>query len=393
MSQPNSGWRYAIYWLGTTMEGQSGDCIVVNWQSPQDIEKTYVAVIDGGNGDADWDGDLSRLMRTLREDVGSTHIDYLIGTHPDVDHISNFSDLIEQEDVTVGEIWMHRPGLHLDAFPEHTAQAEPPQPSAPDPEFAAIGNVRSTEQSAQDAGVHQIHPEPGTSTVDGVLTVVGPSVGYYRELLPMIFEYGDVVTIAASAALPKGVPTLPPHHAGLSLDIKENWENDQLSGSPTNGKKGASNNSSLIIVMQLPNDRQALFSGDAGTEAFKRAADDMTTHGFDPAKLRIFQLPHHGSWHSTDSETMNVLLGQPLGEVDARAKWEQGKHLAFVMAGSDDKHHPSQRVVNAAIRRGWRTPWADGGPIRLGDLARTSASRYQGKGEVASIDFDLDPEN
>ena len=67
--------------------------------------KTEIYVIDGGteaSGEA--------LVQHVKNYYRTNRVDYLISTHPDMDHISGLKVVLEE--LEVGELWMHKPWEH-----------------------------------------------------------------------------------------------------------------------------------------------------------------------------------------------------------------------------------------------------------------------------------------
>lgn len=59
-------------------------------------------VVDGGTKESG-----QKIVDHIKEHYGTTHVDYLVNTHPDTDHASGLEVVLEQ--LTVGEVWVHRP--------------------------------------------------------------------------------------------------------------------------------------------------------------------------------------------------------------------------------------------------------------------------------------------
>jgi beta-lactamase superfamily II metal-dependent hydrolase len=91
--------------------------------------------------------------------------------------------------------------------------------------------------------------------------------------------------------------------------------------------------------------RRFLFTADAGVPALHRAWDHLEGSGLGTQALYFGQIPHHGSRRNASSELLDRLYG-PTGQGASRS--------AFVSVSKDaDAKHPSPRVVNAHMRRGF----------------------------------------
>jgi beta-lactamase superfamily II metal-dependent hydrolase len=107
-------------------------------------------------------------------------------------------------------------------------------------------------------------------------------------------------------------------------------------GEPEENATSAENNSSTIILLGLEG-RRILFTGDAGVPALTRAADYAAARGISLVGMNVLQAPHHGSRRNVGPSILNRI--------------QAGS--SFISCCKDGApKHPSQRVVNALIRRG-----------------------------------------
>jgi hypothetical protein len=107
-----------------------------------------------------------------------------------------------------------------------------------------------------------------------------------------------------------------------------------------------------------------LFPSDTGVPALNQALDYLDAYGRTNYPLRMFALPHHGSRHNIDRDTIERVLAR---------RTSQGIAVASVSAESP--RYPSPRVANAFGRRGYpvyttagKTLWdkSPGAPARHG---------------------------
>ena len=90
---------YEIDFIPVGERQKSGDAIAMRIT---ENGKTEIYVIDGGtkaSGEA--------LVQHIRDYYRTNRVDYLISTHPDMDHISGLKVVLEK--LEVGELWMHKP--------------------------------------------------------------------------------------------------------------------------------------------------------------------------------------------------------------------------------------------------------------------------------------------
>jgi beta-lactamase superfamily II metal-dependent hydrolase len=76
-----------------------GDAIAMRWR---DGDRFRVLVYDGGTTEYG-----AKLVKHIQEYYGTKHVDYLVNSHPDNDHAGGLVHIVEN--LSVGEVWMHRP--------------------------------------------------------------------------------------------------------------------------------------------------------------------------------------------------------------------------------------------------------------------------------------------
>lgn len=77
----------------------SGDAITVRYGVPGSYK---ILVYDGGtrkSGEA--------IVEHVLKYYGSDRVDYVVNSHPDADHASGLSVVLEE--LTVGQLWLHQP--------------------------------------------------------------------------------------------------------------------------------------------------------------------------------------------------------------------------------------------------------------------------------------------
>jgi beta-lactamase superfamily II metal-dependent hydrolase len=107
------------------------------------------------------------------------------------------------------------------------------------------------------------------------------------------------------------------------------------------------NNSSVVAYFNIA-DRHLLFTGDAGIDALHHAADYAVSNGVDLTNLDFFDVPHHGSKHNLDGAFLDRIKAS----------------TAFISVTEQSEKHPSPRVINALVRRGFRVFTTEAGNIR-----------------------------
>lgn len=283
---------------------KSGDAIAVRWVSPLTGTWRHM-IIDGG-----YTGSGEALVDFMYETYRTDHVDVVVSTHPDADHINGLHPVLRR--LNVDQLLLHRPRL--------SGYTDPALNAASD-ELAAL---------AQQRGTQIIDPYRGWTFDGDAVQVVGPSDDWYRQCLGT--EAAEVKTASLSSAggwfakaarglLRRVLPVLP-----IEIPFDED------------GGTSARNDRSIILRLAL-DDHVLLLTGDAGVPALERAMDYMDAYGL-RRDLTFVQAPHHGSRHNVSSTMLDRLLYRCAG-------------VCYVSAAADDEHHPHPRATNAFTRRGY----------------------------------------
>jgi len=300
---------YEVDYLKVGAEEKSGDAIALRFSYQG---QWAVVIIDGGFADIGVE-----LVAHVRRWYDTNHVDLVISTHPDADHINGLTPVLEHLDVD--ELLIHLPRLHRSDV--STWGVEP---------------VDDLVRLARRRGVAVAEPFTGETRFGGALTVVGPTIEYYESLLDEA-RLGAVQAAAAS----KGFGAA----AGVALRQLARRAVDYLPVETlTNlGETTERNNSSVITLLNIDGQR-LLFTGDAGIPALTNAADYMDVLPSASVPFKLFQAPHHGSRRNLGPRILNRLLGPKTS-----AKRGEG----IISASDQAPKHPSPKVANALLRRGY----------------------------------------
>ncbi len=104
---------HEIDFLKVGTEGKSGDAIALRFPY-QGI--WAVVIIDGGFVDVG-----NELVEHVKQWYQTDHVDLVISTHPDADHINGLTPVLEGLDV--GELFIHLPRLHRTDVSDWSAEA------------------------------------------------------------------------------------------------------------------------------------------------------------------------------------------------------------------------------------------------------------------------------
>ena len=328
---------YDIDFLAVGENGRSGDAIALRYGDLQQTPpRQTVAVIDGGFTD-----DGKKLVDFIRTRYGTETVDVVVSTHPDSDHANGLYAVLD--DLTVGELWIHRPWEHTDDIARMFRDGRVTDNSVREHLRKSLDSARSLESLALSKGITMVEPFEGLS-LDGVFTVLGPSETYYESLLP------DFRGTPESA---RGVLHEALHRAAEYVrKLAETWDFETLTD---DGETSAENNSGTVIQLTIE-ERALLFTGDAGIPALQAALDARDARGLNNYDLRFVQIPHHGSQRNVGPALLDRLLGVRV------AQGSQPKSTAFVSAAKNgEPKHPSKKVTNAFQRRGSSVHATQGG--------------------------------
>jgi beta-lactamase superfamily II metal-dependent hydrolase len=320
---------------------KSGDAIAIRFGDFSDYLKTQVVVIDGGfqsSGEA--------LVKHIREVYGTTYVDLVVSTHPDSDHSAGLAPVIEE--LKVGQLWMHKPWEHTYDIAKMFQDGRVTDMSVAEGIRKSLEDVRYLEKLAKQKNITIIEPFTGLQDVTQSLTVLGPTKAFYESLLPDFRctpapKFESNFTKLASAGV------------GLAVKVAETLGIETLV-EPTEGTH-AENNSSVITLFQHGQEC-ILFTADAGVPALEQACSQLEAVGFDFNRLRIVQIPHHGSKRNVGPKILDRILGP---KQCASPK----SHLAKVIDAGVTAGHATRDVSH---RTG-----GHGDPIGIGGASRRAS--------------------
>ncbi len=311
---------YEVDYMPVGEGEKSGDAIVLrfgNLTGPR--EQQTVIVIDGGYQES---GEL--LVNHINEHYGTNEVNYVILTHPDIDHASGLCVVLEK--MKVGALIMHKPWEHAEDIKSLFQNGKITASGLQDKIEKSLQHASDLESMAQKKGIPIYEPFEGTY-LDNVFHVLGPSKDYYQSLLPH-FKDMPAPKISLGAFAPifrkaEEVANWIQDHIGIDL---LDDDNDTTS---------ASNNTSAIIVFVIDG-HKLLFTGDAGKTALLNAIAYADSKGFSLTDLNFLDVPHHGSKRNLSSKILKKIKAT----------------TAFISAPTDSPKHPAKRVTNALRKHG-----------------------------------------
>lgn len=268
--------RYEIRFFTVGKSSKGGDAIFIRIYDENDHPS--VIVIDGGYLD-----DGNRIIRYMVDECQLTQIDYVINTHPDIDHISGLITLFKSDEIRIGKLIMNRPWRDANLKSSFFKDGRITENSLNNRLRDSFKKAYELEQTAiEKIGEDNIiHPCVG-NTYLGCFKILGPSTALYREQL-MASDKTPTVSCFSSIRA-KCSKYLTEKYTGQTIE----WFEDESTS--------AINETSVILAFYFP-DRMFLFTGDAGKKALNAALDyyESLSDNNDADDFDTIQLPHHGS--------------------------------------------------------------------------------------------------
>lgn len=322
--------NYEIDFLPVGNGEKSGDAICLRWQ--EDNGDYKVMVIDGGTKESG-----EKLVEHIREYYETDYVDYVVNTHPDQDHASGLSVVLEN--LRVGELWIHRPWNYTKKIIDYFKDERITENSLRERFKKSYSFVYPLEELAKDKKIKIKEPFQGEAI--GIFEVLSPEKEWYLyELLPN------------SPKTPEPKSKFVEAFEGMKETVL-NWvsETFEIETLSEDGETSADNESSTILYANIKN-RGFLFTGDAGIEALNKAYEYNSKIN---ENLKFIQVPHHGSRRNVAPSILDKILGK---------KGQEQNKTAFISASKNSEKHPRQSVVNAFIRRGCKVISTQGSTIQ-----------------------------
>lgn len=338
----NSG--YEIDFIPVDSGKKNGDAISIRVVE-NDITTIYV--IDGGTKVSG-----QNLVNHIKLHYGTNKVDYLINTHPDLDHISGLRVVMEQ--LEVKEFWMHKPWEHAHKIIDDIIDNRITVNSLTNRLQNSIKIAKELEEMANKKGIQVIEPFQGKKI--GHFYVLSPHADWYTELIK---GFNDMPTSDRYTFIGEAVKKF-----GDSIKtVFENWNIETLT---EDGQTSDKNESSVVLFGQLPDNFNVLFTADAGLKSLNKAYDYALSRGDDLKTCKFIQMPHHGGRRNVSPSLLDKLLGEKFSEGSVPSK------IAFINTSKDCPEHPKKSVTNAFIRRGVKVIATNGETIckHSGYLAR-----------------------
>ena len=105
---------YEIDFLPVGNGDKSGDAIAIRYGTQGNYK---VMVVDGGTKESG-----QALVEHIKKYYQTDYVDYVVNTHPDQDHASGLTEVLNN--LEVGELWIHRPWLYVNEIVKHVDNSE-----------------------------------------------------------------------------------------------------------------------------------------------------------------------------------------------------------------------------------------------------------------------------
>lgn len=317
---------YEIDFLPVDSGDKSGDAIALRYGSKDNFK---VMIIDGGTKESG-----QALVDHIEKYYETDYVDYVVNTHPDMDHASGLTVVLEQ--LRVGELWMHQPWNHSSEIRDLFKDGRITDNSLSQRLKDDLNVAYSLEQIAEKNSIPIYEPFEGKRIGDFI--ILSPNEDWYLELVPQFDKTPESKVQTESNT----VKSIFEKASAIINYIKETWDIETLKEGSTTS---AENESSVILYTKI-NGEKILLTGDAGINALNKAADYAESIGVDISKSSFIQIPHHGGRHNVSPSVLNRIVGPKVSKEIPSTK------IGFVSVSKDSKKHPKRVVVNAFIRRG-----------------------------------------
>jgi len=396
---------YEVDFLAVGEGEKSGDAIALRFGNlyGKRNEQTVI-VIDGGYQESG-----ERLVEHIKYYYKTTKVDLVVATHPDGDHASGLSVVLEKLDVET--LWMHQPWKHTNDIAKLFIDGRVTDNSVRKSLRESLEAIGKLEKIAKSKRIPIIEPFVGLKDKSGCFSVLGPTINFYESQLPHFRStpdprehplladrlfldepYSKVFGVQELCFFQKWmlpdpredsarILQIPANNRNFVKIVAESWDYETLSN---DGETSAENDSSTILLLTFENQR-LLFTADAGIPALTEVVDRLENKNFDFSTLNFVQIPHHGSRRNVRPSLLNRLIGYPILGYPKKSRIASVPKMAFVSAAMKGApKHPSKQVTNAFQRRGYEVHTTQGtdkcyrydAPVRASWIISTPVEFY-----------------
>lgn len=360
---------YEIEFIGLQEETNDATAICMRWINENG--SYTIGVFDGGFA-LHGKELVNHLNKYYFETTENREIDFVICSHPHMDHASGLVEILEN--FSVKRLYMNLPWTYVDELYDKVSDKRITPASLEVRLKERYNYITNLEQLAIDKEIPIYTALEGTK-IEDKLTILSPNKDFYLELL---IESDKTPLEKKSSIL-----EMTKEFIKKAINIlSESWSEENL----REGVVTEPDNETSTVILGEMNYESFLLTGDVGIRGLQKSIDYSNSIGKPIRKtVTVYEIPHHGSRHNINSSILNQLLGEILNENEKTNK------KAFVCSGKNS-NHPLQMVVNAFKRRGVDVYKASGKTIchHSGDMPKregwTSAKGLEFNPEVEDWD-------
>jgi len=331
---------YEVDFLPVGEKSKSGDAIALRFGPELTPGKQVVMVVDGGTKSSG-----EELVKHINKYYGQNKVDHVLLTHPHDDHSSGLTVVLEK--MTVGTLWMHTPWDSSKEIFQYITDARATKNGLENRLALSLSTAKDLHDLAKKKRITVKEPFAGEFLTDEAV-ILGPSKEYFTELAALFAKY------QGAPATPSGIGLLGKIAEAVLKAIEDAWDWESL-GEPGPQDHDPINDSSAILLLNIDG-RQIFLPGDAGVIPLGGAAEYAASIGRPVIRPDVFKLPHHGSKRNVGPAILDSLMGPKVKEHERSAN----RSAVASVAPEGKPKHPSQRVINAAIRRNYHVVQTSG---------------------------------
>lgn len=319
---------FEIDYLPVGEGDKAGDCIALRfWDDQVGPASQKVIVIDGGfkeNGES--------LVEHINDFYGTNKVDLVILTHPDRDHSSGLTVVLEKMEVEC--MLMHRPWEYAQEIKNKFKHPRITSGGIESSLEASLRHASEIEDICLAKKIPIFEPYSGTTGFDNKLHVLGPDLNYYKELIPHFRGTPQPAKPLGALGMLQNIGKEAVQWVSDNLHINLFRDDDTTS---------AENNSSAVILFEIEG-HKLLLTGDVGITGLNRAIQYGKSKNILLTDLLLFDVPHHGSKRNIGKSVM-----EQINAINA-----------YISAPKDSEKHPAKKVTNHLIKKGMKVHTTQG---------------------------------
>lgn len=312
-------YKYEVKFFSVGNNTKGGDAIFIRLYDKDD--NVTVILIDGGYQDT------GNSIISYMKELGLDTINLMVNSHPDLDHISGLTKIMETPEIKVEKLLYNRPwrdnniktDLFLDGrITDISLNKRLTQNFKKAYELEQLA-LKKKEISGKQCEI--VHPIVG-NTYFGCFHILGPTADHYRKFLLLSDK---TPTTEDSVEKPSYQPKKLKwnYYYGTNIPWIQNEQTSEI------------NETSIVSFLQLP-DKNFLFTGDSGKVGLNSAVRYLyKTSPILNYKITHLQLPHHGSRKNIDPTIIKVIASD--------------NYIISCPPNGECEGHPSARLVNKIL--------------------------------------------